>query len=131
MVMYGDSQREKQSSWKRNWLPILVGFASMLPAQADVNDATFNPSGSGANGAVLAIVQDPYGGLLLGGSFSSYNGVTRNNLVRCNADGTIDTSFTGYTDGEITSIAVQGDTKIIIGGYFQYVNGVYSPYVAR
>lgn len=129
--MYGNSQLRKQTSWKRNWLPILIGCVSAVSMNAAVNDATFNPSGSGANGSVYAVVQDPYGGLLIGGNFTTYNGVSRMHLVRCNANGTVDTTFTADADGDVYSIAVQGDTKIILGGAFQYVNGIYSPYLAR
>jgi len=56
-------------------------------------DTTFNV-GSGFNGDGMTGVIDPVSGKsLIGGSFTTYSGSTRNCIVRLNTDGTIDTSF--------------------------------------
>ena len=65
--------------------------------------------------------------LLVGGDFTTFNGNTRNRLVRLNSDGTEDTAF--YTnlgsgfDGIVNKIAVQSDNKIIVVGVFANLNG--------
>ena len=77
------------------------------------------------------IVVQPDGKILIGGSFSSFNGEVGqsvNSIVRLNADGTKDTSFMPphFTSGgaNTLSIVLQPDGKIIIGGSFRVqVNG--------
>jgi beta-propeller uncharacterized protein DUF5122 len=47
----------------------------------------FDPN---ANGAVLVVVAQPDGKILVGGSFTTVLGVARNNIARLNPDGTLD-----------------------------------------
>jgi len=97
-------------------------------------DPTFNP-GSGANFRVSAIAIQPSDGkVLVGGSFTSFNGdVTHPYLVRLNTDGSIDSGFSNGTgvNGPVNAIAVQGDGKIVIGGSFTGINGTQRGRVAR
>jgi uncharacterized delta-60 repeat protein len=79
--------------------------------------------GSGTNGNVLAIARQSDGKLILGGSFTSYNGSTTNRIVRLNADGSRDTTFlTGTTQGvagQVNAIAIDPLTgRIVLGGNF-------------
>ena len=60
----------------------------------------------------------PDGKILIGGSFSTVLGVTRNNIARLNTDGTLDTAFNPNANGAVYSIAVQADGKILVGGNF-------------
>lgn len=55
---------------------------------------------------------------------TTYGGVSTNGLVRLNANGTRDTSFSGLTQmsGIPWDIEIQSDEKIIIGGNFTSVN---------
>jgi uncharacterized delta-60 repeat protein/gliding motility-associated-like protein len=56
-----------------------------------------------------------------------------NRLARLNTDGSLDASFnigTG-TDGAVSTIAIQSDGKIIIGGIFTKYNGATSNYITR
>ena len=71
------------------------------------------------------------GKILVGGDFVSYSGVTgRDNLIRLNSDGTLDTSFcANATDGSkftgwVSVIEVQSDGKILVGGNFTNYAGV-------
>jgi uncharacterized delta-60 repeat protein len=96
-------------------------------------DATFSP-GTGANADVLCISIQPDGKVIIGGSFTSYNGTGRNRIARLNADGSLDTGFnpgTGANGSTIRSIAVQADGKIIVGGDFTSYNGVGRNNIAR
>jgi uncharacterized delta-60 repeat protein len=88
-------------------------------------DTSFNP-GIGTNSAVLALALQNDGKIILGGKFSSYDGVPRNNIARANSDGSPDTSFNPGTgaNGVVLALALQGDGKIIIGGQFTSYNGV-------
>ena len=73
----------------------------------------------------MAIQSD--GKILIGGFFRSVNGIPRNRIARVNPNGSLDTSFlNGLTgmDQAIWSIAIQADGKILVGGWFNSVNGV-------
>ena len=96
-------------------------------------DYTFNP-GSGANATVRAVTLQSDGKVLLGGSFSSVSGQTRNRIARLNADGSLDAGFqssmTG-ANGDVRAVAVQPDGKVLIGGAFTTVNGTNRTSIAR
>lgn len=84
------------------------------------------PDGSGVN----------TGKILIGGMFTSYNGTARHRIARLHPDGAIDLSFNpnifssdpNYSGPGFNSapneILVQPDSKILVGGYFNYFNGV-------
>ena len=89
-------------------------------------DPSFNPS-AGPNGNVFAVLAQPDGKILIGGSFTSYNGTAREYLARLNSDGTLDTSFVGPDFGQtnnwrVESLALQPDGKLLVGGVF-FFNG--------
>jgi uncharacterized delta-60 repeat protein len=56
-------------------------------------DPTFTP-GKGFDAAVLSMVVEPAGTLVVGGSFQSYGRQVRHGLARLKSDGTLDESFT-------------------------------------
>ncbi len=90
-------------------------------------DTTFN-SATGANGVVNAVVVQSDGKILIGGDFTTYNGITKNRIARLNTDGSIDETFnigTGFASA-VNTLAIQSDGKIIVGGVFWYFNGVYT-----
>lgn len=80
-------------------------------------DTGFNP-GAGVNGIVYAFVVQADGKILIGGSFTTYNSVTRNRIARLNANGSLDTGFNpaGGANNAILVFAVQSDGKVLIGG---------------
>ncbi len=95
-------------------------------------DVSFDP-GSGANGPVWSLAPQADGKVLIGGDFSSFDGVGRNNLARVNADGSLDLSFSpgsGASD-TVWSVALQPNGKALIGGGFTAYNGVARPRIAR
>ncbi len=95
-------------------------------------DQNFN-FGIGLNYIVSTTVLQPDDKVLIGGSFTNYNGTSRNYIARLNADGSLDATFnpgTG-TNYEINSIALQTDGKILIGGLFTDYNGTSRNRIAR
>ena len=101
-------------------------------------DNSFYTGTAADNGAVLTIKQQPDGKILLGGTFTSFNGVPKTGIVRLNTDGTIDNTFntgTGFTNSanyiHVNSIDLQFDGKIIVGGFFENYDGASSNSIAR
>lgn len=81
--------------------------------------------GTGFNGQVNHIAVDADGKVLIGGTFTSYNGTARSRLVRVNSDGSIDAGFsigTGF-NGNVNYILIQADGKILVVGTFTTYNG--------
>src|SRR5437899_9799205 len=103
---------------------LLAGGAAAVRGQSALDG--FNPN---ANGEVEVVVVQPDGKILIGGTFTtlSPNGggaVTRNGIARLNPDGTLDTAFNpNATGGDVVSIAVQADGKILAGGGFTSIGG--------
>jgi uncharacterized delta-60 repeat protein len=95
-------------------------------------DLSFNP-GSGANGEVNTIALLPDGKILIGGSFSAYNGILRSRIARLLPNGSLDTSFepASGTNGTIEALAVQADGRIVITGSFNQYTGSVRNKVAR
>ena len=87
-------------------------------------DTTFtNNSGGGFDSSVTSVLLQPDGKILTGGWFTTYDGTDANKIARLNSNGTLDTNFTAnavnlLTDGSVITIALQEDTKILIGGDF-------------
>ena len=95
-------------------------------------DTTFNP-GSGANHSIYTILIQSDGKILIGGEFTIFDGTFRQHIARLNTDGSLDTTFNPGlgADYAVTSIAIQSDGKILIGGYFVYFNGISRRAIAR
>jgi uncharacterized delta-60 repeat protein len=85
-------------------------------------DLTFNP-GSGFNNEVSAICIQGDGKIIVGGGFTTFNGLSHYNIVRLNVDGSLDTTFNSNSNYGIKSISIQSDGKIIVGGNLTYYNG--------
>ena len=66
-------------------------------------------------GTVAALLTQADGKLLVGGTFSALNGVSRTNLLRLNLDGTLDMAFASNVP-DVTALALQPDGKIIVAG---------------
>lgn len=100
-------------------------------------DTTFDTS-IGVSSSVFDAKVQSDGKILVFGSFTTINGVSRNSIARLNTDGTLDTSFdvgTGVIFGveqeQIADLLIQPDGKIIICGTFLNYNGTPSRCIAR
>lgn len=116
-------------------------FNNASPARAGVvrlnTDGTLDPAfnaGTSAFNVNALAVQYKDWRLVAGGNFSNttVNGAVRNNLVRFNRDGTLDSGFLAAGANSIVrTVAVQNDTRILIGGDFTSYNGSPVNYLAR
>lgn len=81
-------------------------------------------SGIGADYSVLAVAVQSDGKILVGGSFSSYSGISRNGLVRLNPDGSTDMDFNPAipTYGTVYTILIQPNGSVFVGGNFGSTN---------
>jgi uncharacterized delta-60 repeat protein len=102
-------------------------------------DHTFANALAGPNGRVFCLAVQPDGRVLIGGQFTTVNGVSRGHIARLNADGSLDTTFlnglTGVGDDiyepYVRTLALQTDGRVLIGGIFVTINGVSRQNIAR
>lgn len=82
--------------------------------------------GTGFNNTVRDIKIQSDGKIIVGGSFTTYNGVTSNRLIRLNTDGSIDSAFnigSGF-EGTVLRMKIQSDGKVLVVGDFTSFGGV-------
>lgn len=95
-------------------------------------DNTFNV-GAGTDDFVRVVTEQSDGKILVGGNFLNFAGSAVGRIVRLNANGTQDLTFapsSGF-DNAVTTIAVQTDGKILVGGMFSTINGTVRNRMAR
>jgi len=87
----------------------------------------------GFNNQVYTTAIQSDGKVIVGGWFTSYQGVSANYIVRLNSDGSRDTSFnvgTGFNNWVYTT-AIQSDGKVIVGGGFTSYKDESAGYLIR
>ena len=115
---------------------LLLGSGTAM-AQAGSLDPTFNPGdvgyGFGDGASILrCTAMLPDGKVLVGGSFSTYDGMPYSGIARLNPNGGLDSSFPATDlNGEVFRMALQPDGKTIIVGGFTTYNGTVRNGVAR
>ena len=79
-------------------------------------DPSFAPPG---DGVCNALALQTNGQILIGGQFSTLGGVTRHQVARFDPSGDIDAGFAPSfaPDDSVWALAVQGDGRILVGGY--------------
>ncbi|WP_294669705.1 T9SS type A sorting domain-containing protein [uncultured Fluviicola sp.] len=81
-------------------------------------------SGNWSQAGIMGLTVQPDQKILVTGSFTTYNGVPCNGIVRLLPNGSIDPSFnTSGVDHYIYKILVQPDGKLIAAGYFTNCQG--------
>jgi uncharacterized delta-60 repeat protein len=95
-------------------------------------DLSFDP-GNGPNGDVNAIVIQPNGAIIIGGTFIGYAGFSRGGIARVLTDGTLDFSFDSGvgTGGNVFALALQHNGQIVLGGRFVQYAGINRTFIAR
>jgi len=123
------------------WYVMLHGYANysgvtlvatfLQDTRGLVDDGFAPPPVLSNDGEVYAVVAQSDGKVLIGGSFTSVDGVARGRLARLNPDGSLDVGFNPGANDRIKAIALQSDGKILIGGHFTSVSGVGRNRMAR
>ena len=104
---------------------LYAGIVRLNPDGA--KDLSFS-IGSGFVKTPLTLALQSDGKILVGGNISGYNGTLLSCIIRLNGDGSIDNTFntgSGFSGGKssVSSITVQSDGKILVGGGFTDYNG--------
>ena len=89
------------------------------------SDTSFKVPYYGFNSDVNTIAIQSNGKIIIGGNFTTFDRIAANNITRLNTGGTRDTEFVkdiGF-NGTVTSIAIQSNEKIIVGGVFSTLGG--------
>lgn len=96
-------------------------------------DETFDSSDGFGNGSVYAIKVQEDGKIVVGGTFMTYDGVTRQRIARLNSNGSLDGTFdsSNGVSGTVSSIVLLNDGKIVVGGTFSSYGGVTRQRIAR
>jgi uncharacterized delta-60 repeat protein len=115
--------------------PTPVGQLARLNTDGSL-DSTFLNGFAGANGAVNTLAVQSDGRILVGGGFSTLDGVRRSFIGRLMTDGTVDTSFNPGSgmDNAVDTVVetfINGVRRVYIGGAFTSINGNSSPGIAR
>jgi uncharacterized delta-60 repeat protein len=72
--------------------------------------------------------------ILVCGAFSTFSGISANNIIRLNSDGSKDNSFvygTGFNTNFLYALAIQSDGKILAGGTFTTYSGISANRIIR
>ncbi len=82
-------------------------------------DSVFLPNASAISKvAISAIAVQGDGKFLIGGLFSHIDGIPRNHIARLHSNGSVDTTWNTSVNGEVTSIVILSNNKILICGNF-------------
>jgi uncharacterized delta-60 repeat protein len=130
-VKVGGNWKIAKSAWSR-----VNGEWKTWFLQGGLLDNYFTSNvGTGLDLAVNSIAIQSDGKIILGGTFTTLNGATVNRIARLNLDGTSDTTFTTNAgtgaSGNVVSIVIQSDDKILLGGEFTTFNGTTVNRIAR
>ncbi len=92
-------------------------------------DSGFN-IGAGFDKNIFVMGLQSDGKIIIGGNFVNFNGVSQKRILRLNSNGQLDTSFksgVGFSKGDVRSILIQPDDRILVGGTF---SGTYNNRIA-
>jgi len=113
---------------------VISGFVRSKASVSETpeNDPFF-ASARGFDDDVLDMVMQPDGRVIIVGQFNSAAGVSSKKIVRLQTNGNIDSTFNTGTgaDGDINTVELQPDGKVLVGGAFSNFNGVPVGKIAR
>jgi uncharacterized delta-60 repeat protein len=101
----------------------IFNFTALDLTSGNIVGSPFNTSLT--NASVTSLKVQPDGKVVLGGTFTTYSGVSQNRLTRVNPNGFRDTTFnigTGFNNS-VLSVLVDSNNKILVGGAFTTYSG--------
>jgi uncharacterized delta-60 repeat protein len=115
-----DNGQVMVSGWFQNYRGSANRLVRINPDGSQ--DTTFHPY-YGDSTAVYAIVQQSNGQLITSGHSLNAQGLFKREVERLNADGSVDSTWPGYTNDKTECMMMQTNGKVLVGGYFSQVNG--------
>ncbi len=97
-----------------------------LLASGAVDNTFGTGTGPTFDAVVSSMALQPDGKIIIGGSFTQFNGANRRRIARLNATGSVDTSFQPGTgaDNSVIDVALQPDGKVLVTGTFISFNNL-------
>lgn len=112
-----------------------VGDLVRLNANGSLDTEFTTNNGTGPSHKVNEIIVQPDGKILIAGTFRTFNGTTAERIARLNQDGSLDSGFAtkigAGANNSATSLALQSDGKILLGGAFTVFDGQSVPRIVR
>jgi len=93
-------------------LMVLITYVGVFAQQYELDNSYI--TGTGFNGEVYAMEFDGNGKLLVGGDFTDYNGIAVSYLVRLNADGTLDGTFTPALTAVVNDLTIHSGNAVTV-----------------
>ncbi|MEP6822336.1 MAG: dockerin type I domain-containing protein [Chthoniobacterales bacterium] len=94
-------------------------------------DLDFNPTGAGPSGYQVnaVLVRQTDGKIFAGGYFATFGGAIRHNLAWMGNNGVVESEFEGLAgvadyQPQVYALAVQPDSKVLVGGFFNSFRGL-------
>jgi len=117
-LLFGGTFREYHSSPR--------GGLAQLGMNGTVDTSFDSINGIESGKAVYTAAIAPDGSAIIGGNFASYNAALRFSVARVNSDGSLDKSYHSGpgADNSVSSLAIQTNGSVIVGGKFTNFDGV-------
>ncbi|AHJ97068.1 T9SS type A sorting domain-containing protein [Hymenobacter swuensis] len=95
--------------------------------------ATFTRNSVAQPAIIYDVVRQADGKYIIGGNFTAINGIAASRLARLEPDGTLDAAYTAVcrANGTVTSLALQPDGRLLVGGVFTELGGTERAYLGR
>jgi hypothetical protein len=140
--VFGNSVTGTSTDWVTNRIPIgaRIGFGSNNPQDITTwyrigNYPLMNSTPSLLNGSVTAIAFDTSGNTYIGGSFTTYSGISVGRLAKISSGGTLDTTFNTNIGAGLNQspyvIRVDSSGGLYVGGVFTTFSGLTNNYIIK
>ncbi len=113
----------------RHWImgpALTLALMALLPLDVRAQSA-LDGFAAGTNGTIYALAEQPDGKILVGGSFTKIgegtDAVTRNNIGRLNADGSLIADFNPGANNSVVSLGLEAGGRILVCGAFTALGG--------
>ncbi len=117
------------------WFSTLGSQSRSFLGRLNIDDSIESSFAPQISPFVYSLMVQPDGKILVAGSFFIFAGQIRHYLGRLHPDGTLDSTFNagiqGNDDPLVSSLALQPDGKIVLGGVFERVGGQARTNLAR
>jgi uncharacterized delta-60 repeat protein len=95
-------------------------------------DNTFIATGPNDAGSYISDVEVLSSGkILVSGNFTTFNGVSKQRIVRLDTDGSVDNTFVASADALVEQLEIMPDNSISVSGFFRNINSQITGSYAR